>query len=320
MKGTLCISLDFEKFWGIHDVSNIKSVLSKLEKVPSIVDRLLKLFEKHEVHVTWAVVGMLNFETQKEFINYLNKQDVIPYHNLKFSPIPVNKFNLKASQQNSFLAKQEIDKIKLSKNQELASHTFSHYYCLEDGVSRIDFEKDMQQFKNNVYSDVKSIVFPRNQIDNECLTICCNHKLMAYRGNQNNKFWKNTSFTNESLIQKVGRTLDAYIKISKDCLIDWSSLNNKQNGLVNIPASRFFKPYKFPKFIEGFKIKRIKGQMLNSAKQNKIYHLWWHPHNFSIKTDQNFHQLEELLVYFNELKKEYNYQSLNMNEIAQKVE
>lgn len=318
MKGTLCISLDFEKFWGIHDVSNLKDVEQKLNKVSLVVDRLLNLFEQYDIHCTWAVVGLLNFENLTDFLNTNSEVD-FKYSNSNLSPFPLSTHNLNEFNNDSFLGKQDIDKIKSTTNQELASHTYSHFYCLEDGVDDIEFAKDVKLFKAKVSVDVKSIVFPRNQIDKKCLKVCSKNGILAYRGNQLNRYWKNTAYTNEKLSKKIGRTIDAYFKITPDNLIDWESLKVKNEDLINIPASRFFKPAKFTSFIEKLKINRIKKQMLASAKQNKIYHLWWHPHNFTIKTEQNFNQLENLLIYYTQLKKEYNYQSLNMAEIAQKI-
>jgi len=317
-KGTLCISLDFEKFWGIHDVSNLKDVEQKLNKVSVVIERLLNLFEQYEIHCTWAVVGLLNFESLNGLFD-ANKHIDFKYLTSELSPFPLSKQNLRNFNKDSFLAKNDIDKIKSSLNQELASHTYSHFYCLEDGVGQEDFSRDIELFNKYVSDKAKSIVFPRNQIDENCLKVCRENGILTYRGNQSNKYWKNIAYTNEKLSQKIGRTIDAYIKITPNNLIEWKALENKSEGLINIPASRFLKPAKFPGFIERLKINRVKKQMLESAQQNKIYHLWWHPHNFTSKTEQNFKQLEALLVYYTKLKKEYGYQSLTMAEIAKQI-
>ena len=318
-KGALCISLDFEKFWGIHDVANLKDVEQNMLKVSGVVTDLLALFNKYDIHCTWAVVGLLNFENL-EALSQTKLSNAVSYIDVNLSPLPVSKFKLDDFSFDAFLAQTEIQQIKNTKHQELASHTFSHFYCLEKGITKIDFKKDIDLFKQFVATDVKSIVFPRNQIDENCLKVCAENGMTSYRGNQPNRFWKNTAYTNEKLSQKIGRTLDAYIKITKDNFSDWKTLGQKSKGMVNIPASRFFKPAKFPGFIERLKLKRIKKQMLESAKTNTIYHLWWHPHNFTSNTEANFKQLETIFVYYQQLVKDYDYQSLNMNEIAKQVD
>jgi len=315
-KGALCISLDFEKFWGIHDVTNLKNNEQQLIKVNQIVDKLLDLFKKHDIHCTWAVVGVLNFNSLEELDNY-TKSINIGYESNGYSPFPVTKYNLINANSNTYLAKHTIAKIKNSPNQEIASHTFSHLYCLEKGISDKDIQNDIKYF-NETIGEIDSIIFPRNQVNEIYLNYLSKNKQITYRGNQQNKYWKNSDYKTESVLKKAGRVLDAYVKISKDNLIDWNSL--KQNKNINIPASRFLRPYQFNNTIEKLKIKRIKKQMLAAAEQGKIYHIWWHPHNFSNNTEENFRQLEDLLINYKQLNKIYQFQSLNMNEISKSIE
>jgi len=314
--GALCISLDFEKFWGVHDVTNLKNNEQHLIKVNHIVDQLLELFKKYNIHCTWAVVGLLNFDSLKELENY-SKPININYTQNEFSPFPLNKYSLQNVDSNTFLATHEIKKIESTPNQEIASHTFSHLYCLEKGISEKDIQNDIKYF-NETIGEIDSIIFPRNQVNEVYLNYLSKNKQITYRGNQQNKFWANSDYKTEGVLKKSGRVLDAYIKISKDNLVDWKSL--KQNKNINIPASRFLRPYQFSNTIEKLKIKRIKKQMLAAAQQDKIYHLWWHPHNFSKNTTENFRQLEDLLKYFRALNKTYQFQSLNMNEISKSIE
>lgn len=316
-KGALCISLDFEKFWGIHDVADLEKSKGSLAKVSTVVTRLLKLFDKYEIHCTWGIVGMLNFDNYSELNTYC-KGLKPAYLDSKFSPFPIIKYALDKVDSTVFLAAKEIEEIRTYTNQEIASHTFSHYYCLEKGKGPEEFQLDIDRFKEKIGS-VKTIIFPRNQVDEKCLKICLDSGMHTYRGNQENKFWKNSTLKEESISQKIGRTLDAYLKISKDNLIDWSDLKTKGSRMLNIPASRFLRPHQFSTSIEKLKISRIKKQMLKAAQQNKIYHLWWHPHNFTTNIDANFNQLEELLKYYNKLKLEYGFISLNMNEISERV-
>jgi len=315
-KGTLCISLDFEKFWGIHDVESLKNNEQNLIKVNEIVNRLLVLFTKYDMHCTWAIVGMLNFNHLEDLEKY-SKLINVHYKEKEFSPFPIDKYSLQTVNSNTLLAKSEIERIKSTMYQEIASHTFSHLYCLEKGVTERDIQNDIDYFKETI-GEVDSIIFPRNQINETYLNYLSQNKQITYRGNQQNKYWKNSDYKTEGLIKKAGRVLDAYIKISKDNFTAWKSL--KTTSLINIPASRFLRPVQFNNTIENLKIKRIKKQMLLAAKQNKIYHLWWHPHNFSKNTEENFAQLEDLFKYFKTLNKSYQFQSLNMNEISKSIE
>ena len=55
--------------------------------------------------------------------------------------------------------------------------------------------------------------------------------------------------------------------------------------------------------------------MTSAAKNNEIYHLWWHPHNFGDNLKGNLKDLEELFIHFEKCKKDFGFKSLNMKEI-----
>src|SRR5260221_3796464 len=58
MKGTFCISIDTELLWGRKDLDYSKFI-EKTKKERIIIKRLLALFKKYNISVTWATVGKL---------------------------------------------------------------------------------------------------------------------------------------------------------------------------------------------------------------------------------------------------------------------
>ncbi len=79
-----------------------------------------------------------------------------------------------------------------------------------------------------------------------------------------------------------------------------------------------YKPIFRPlEFLEGWKLRRIKKQMLHAAKNGLTFHLWWHPHNVGIRTREHLAQLEEIFRYYAQLRETYGMRSLNMREAAQ---
>ncbi|MDX1348701.1 MAG: polysaccharide deacetylase [Putridiphycobacter sp.] len=315
--GVVCISLDFEKFWGLHDLVPQVQV-NKFKEVSTIVNRLLDLFEQYNIHCTWATVGLLSFKNIEE-LEAITSTIKIQYSNALHTPYPISKHSITESNSTSFFALNEINKIKGTSGQEFASHTFSHYYCLETGQTAQDFENDLLLFEKHA-GQVKSIVFPRNQVNINYLKLCAERGIKAYRGNQQQWFWSNSTVNNESIFKKISRTADAYIKLRKNQFTSWKSIEKNANDLVNIPANRFLRPYKSPLFLEKLKMRRLKKELLSAAKSEQIYHLWWHPHNFTDYMEENFQQLELLLQYINELRSKFGFESLNMNEILQKVD
>jgi hypothetical protein len=90
------------------------------------------------------------------------------------------------------------------------------------------------------------------------------------------------------------------------------------NGMVNVATSRFLRPYNSKlSFFDGLRLRRMKGEMLKAAKQHRLYHMWWHPHNMGINTDQNLAFLERILQYYKILNEKYNFQTFSMREFAE---
>jgi hypothetical protein len=54
--------------------------------------------------------------------------------------------------------------------------------------------------------------------------------------------------------------------------------------------------------------------MERAAKQNEVYHLWWHPHNFGYYPSQSLRGLEKIMRHYSFCRDRYGMKSLNMGE------
>ncbi|MDN3434315.1 polysaccharide deacetylase family protein [Pseudoalteromonas sp. APC 3356] len=134
------ISLDFELYWGVRDTRGRK-YFKTLKNVHEVVPQLLALFEKYDVACTWASVGALCAENYQDFIQNVPKQ-LPSYEDKVFSPF--YDLDYLSSLDESFLfAPKIVSAIQNSPKQEFASHTFSHYYALEQGQCIEEFKSDM---------------------------------------------------------------------------------------------------------------------------------------------------------------------------------
>ena len=52
--------------------------------------------------------------------------------------------------------------------------------------------------------------------------------------------------------------------------------------------------------------------MKYAAKNNEVFHLWWHPHNFGSNMEENFYNLEEILKEYTKLNNKYDFKSSTM--------
>lgn len=318
-KGGFIISLDFELMWGVRDKKTVENYGESIRTVHQIVPQLLNLFRRYKIKATWATVGLLFAENEadllacqpKEEPSYLD-QNLTPYsdvdnHKKNFANLNYWCYSL-------------IDLIKTKyPEQELSTHTFSHYYCLENGQTIHQFEEDIiaaVQIAKRKNIEITSIVFPRNQVREDYLKVCKKHGITNYRGVEKAWFYRAEANSKESKAKRAFRLLDSYINISGHNTFQPS----KENVIIDIPASRFFRPYSQKlSFLEKTKVKRIQNDLSYAAKNGEYYHLWWHPHNFGTNKDKMFEQLEEILKHVSDLTEKYNFRSFTMSEATNSV-
>lgn len=313
-KGTFVISLDLELIWGQLDQKNWDGYKQNVINGRIAIFDILKLFDRYNIHATWACVGFMATESRDEIKKYapieLPNYDDYEKNTYMF----VDNFLDNESVEPCCYGKSIIKEILKYQYQEIGTHTFSHYYCNENGAQVSSFRSDVEaaiKLLGDVYGvSVHSLVLPRNQLLKEFVDSLEDTSICCIRGNAKGYDTPNNRVV--AFLQRIMRLIDSYIPVyGHQC----SEVNEIKSGLYDIPASRFFRPYNsFLRFFERLKIHRIKGQMLYAAKNGKIFHLWWHPHNFGKDTRIMLKQLEEILKYYKKLERKHNFISSTMYE------
>ena len=317
MPGTLIVSLDFELYWGMRDVVTLEEYASNMLGGRAAIPELLRLFETHGIHATWAVVGFLMAENKEELRAFC--PELLPtYENEKLQPYgALDTIGDNEQEAPCFYAPSLVAKIAAAPHQELACHTFSHFYCREAGQTLAQFEADLKAAqaiaKHHGY-EMKSIVLPRNQCEPEYTEVLRKCGFTVYRDEENDWIHEKIKFRP---LMRLLRLLDVYLPLTGQG--GYSPKN--ENGTWNLTGSRLYKAI-FPPlaFMERLKVRRIKGQMRHAAKKGLTFHLWWHPHNVGVRTEAHLAQLEEIFSYYEELKARYGMRSLNMAEAAREAE
>ena len=311
-KGIFTISLDFELFWGVRDHRTLESYGNNIRNVHQVVPRLLALFEKYDVHCTWATVGFLFFNDKKEMMPYLPASRPA-YLQKEYDPYSYLEQN--ELEEVYHFAPALIEQIKRTPGQEIGTHTFCHFYTLERNTTTEQFRSDLKAamlVAKQKGVEIKSIVFPRNQYSDEHIEVCLEEGIKIYRGNELSAAYKPISRENESYSRRAVRLADAYMNVTGHHCHPIPAPGN----IINIPASRFLRPYSPKlKLFDGLKLNRIKQGIKFAAKSGSIYQLWWHPHNFGKYMDENFNFLEEVLKFYHELNQQGKIESLNLVEI-----
>ncbi len=321
--GKLVISLDFELLWGLTDPQLRKNYLSNIEKVADVLPKIIDLFDEYEVRATIATVGFLFAADIEELMEYLPKhRPVYRDKGLSSYDLGAEVFNGNDGVHKLHFAKEVFTKIKDNPNHELGSHTFSHYYCLEKGQTLDDFKEDLgSAIRIAQAKDVslKSMVFPRNQINAQYLKACADMGILTYRGTEDIWFQRPQA---EETVQKhirVLRYLDSYFNLSGHHTYAVDDIPKVVP--YNIASSRFLRSYNPSlKFLESRKLSRIRDSMTFAAKNNRIFHLWWHPHNFGRHDEKNLLMLENILKHYEKLSAEYNFHSITMTDLGENIQ
>ncbi|MFK5948089.1 MAG: polysaccharide deacetylase family protein [Methylococcales bacterium] len=319
-KGIFSISLDFELYWGMQDKYTIDQYRENLNGVENAVNKMLDVFDQYNVHATWATVGFLFANDIKDLKDHMpenqplyKNQNLDPYLYTRNNEITVKRYHF---------APALINKINSYQGQEIGSHTFSHYYCLESGQTKEQFREDILAavaIATSKNIKLKSLVFPRNQWNNDYLSVLHECGISCYRGNERSWLYKACNTENSKLFKRALRLIDAYINISGDNCYSLGELSTTKP--YDIPSSRFLRPFtKKLSAFDGLRKNRIKQAINYAARNGKLYHLWWHPHNFGINTDENLTILKDILFYYEKMNKQYGMHSLNMGEISEELD
>lgn len=320
------ISLDFELFWGMFDKTTLEKYRQNIRGVHVAIPEILALFKHHNIHATWATVGLLMSENKNELLAQLPPIALQPtykdmsassYDHIKRTTLGEN-----AEDDPHHYGSGLVKKIIATPNQELASHTFSHYYVQDGGENgSAIFAADCDAFKKvsqKFNTPITSLVFPRNQITDTALATLKEFGFTAYRGTPHHFLYTGKKESEQtSPLLRILRLIDAYCNITGHHTYALRAVSGTHEYLKNVAASRFFRPYSSSlRVLEKVRIARIKNSMTYAAKHNEVFHLWWHPHNFGINRKENLRALTEILEHYEILKEKYSMESVTMREVA----
>ena len=208
-----------------------------------MVGELARTFAERGIHATWATVGMLFASSRTELEPYLpavrpayDRPGLDPYE---------EHVGEDESSDPLHLAGSLVRLVAGTPHQEIGSHTFSHYYCLEPGQTEEALRADLasaQSIADVSGLKLKSIVLPRNQWNpayNRALLDC---GFTCYRGPQRSWSHRPRLDGSSSHLQRLVRLAGTYAGPRLPPSTAWSDVTGP-DGLCNVPASAFLRPY-----------------------------------------------------------------------------
>lgn len=318
--GALVISLDFAIHWGVrYRYSAHGPYGASLVGVRRAVPAMLRVFEEFDVAATWATVGFL-FARSRGELQQLSPVVRPSYRDSALSPYQ-QEVGEGEDDDPLHYAPTLIAAIRDTPRQEIGTHTFSHYYCLEPGQTREEFRADLESaitIARQHDVELRSIVFPRNQHNAEYDDVLLSAGIRCFRGNTPGWMYDATLLKDgKGLLMRGGRVLNAYVPLSGLRTWRWHGLV-QPNGLCNVPASLFLRPYS-PRLrrLEALRVQRIAALIHRAAVSREIVHLYCHPHNLGGHVEENMSTLRAILGTFARYRDRYGMKSLSMGGVAE---
>jgi peptidoglycan/xylan/chitin deacetylase (PgdA/CDA1 family) len=316
--GAFVVSLDFELHWGVRDrCAPDGSYRANLLGARQAVPRMLELFAEFGVSATWATVGLLFAASREERERFAPV--VRPaYDDPRLCPYaePVGEGE---ADDPLHYAPGLIRAIQATPGQEVGTHTFSHYYCMEPGQDVHAFRADVQSAVDIAAAygvRTRSIVFPRNQHNPAYDGVLREAGITCYRGNPGSRIYRHGGRRGDPRSLRLARLLDAHVGFTGPQAVAWSAVP-RPGGLCDVPASLFLRPAE-PRLppASALNLARVCRGLRVAARSRRIFHLWWHPHNFGTHLEANLARLRSVLQEFDRCRDAYGMRSLSMADTA----
>ena len=296
-------------FWGVADIAAIKDYGANVEGEWLAVPAMLALFRRYGINATWATVGMVMCR------DYAQWHDMRPKVMPAYSDAQLSSYRHADSARQHpklFFGRTMVEQILATPGQELASHTYSHFLCDEQGATPGQFAADMRcasAIADDVGAKMHSLVLPRNQVHDNYLAVLPENGISVYRGNADHWMFRSGHAVPGGVAGRAARLADAWLPLRRATV----QRERRCNGLVNVPASMFLRPWsRRLSQLEPVRMRRLRSAMTDAARADGLFHLWWHPHNFGVNLAENMRMLENVLQHYARLHDEYGMRSMTM--------
>ncbi|MCE7995853.1 MAG: polysaccharide deacetylase family protein [Roseivirga sp.] len=297
-EGKLLISLDTEIAWGRVGHSDQSQLGALYQKTKEVIRRLIELFDKYDIPVTWAVVGRL--------VDKRNANDqAIRGMMAEFYPgIEPNEYE---GDFYSFPDLMDLLAGSTSKP-EVTSHSYSHivYGDADATLAETDLSEAGEVLKQHQLSPA-TFIFPRNSIDHLEAVKAAGFSHYRRKGQS----WLDRI---PGKLRQVSSLLDILLPIAPE--VGKASLH--QTGLIGVPGGLLFRKSNLglrkivP--VSALKRKALLG-LKKAVRKREIFHLWFHPFNFAYDSENHFKEFEKVLQKADELRKSGELEILTVNRV-----
>lgn len=286
-KGSFTITIDLELGWGWRGIGISPREKELILEEEQIVRRLLALFRRHNIKVTWAVVGNIlgdprNRDSSRSELLGSSSSDAKLWHS------------------------QELVKsiTRAEPRHDLASHSFSHV-SYDTSTPRQYVLNDLTKAKSaHIRHDLpfRAFVFPWNRVGH--LDLLAKQGIRIYRGEDD--IWYDRL---PRRLYRLGLFLDKMMPIAPRTVLPKKGVYN----LISIHGCMALHG-KYGIVTGRIAISKAKAGIDRAMKLKEAFHLWFHPAAFYYERSRQFQVLGEILSYSSKHVREGNICNLTLSE------
>ncbi len=313
--GTFVFSLDTELAWGTLDLDGANVYREHFERTRENVRRLLNMFERWDVSVTWAFVGHLFLDqcTRNGDADDPHPDVLTPSYSWYDDPWhaadPATDLEAAPFWYGPDILDAVLDATPMH---EIGCHTFSHPPLADEAVTPEIVRSQLlkcQELASERGLQLRSFAYPRNYVAHT--NVLRETGFSSYRG-EARSWYRNLP----GVASRMGHFVDRLIGFTPPVYGE-AKINS---NVVNIPASMFLMPPDgVRKLIPGSsRVRQAKRGLAKSADQGAIFHLWFHPWNIG-PSAQMFDWLESILAEVDRLRSAGRLRVMTMGALADEV-
>lgn len=291
-RGVFTLSLDFELIWGTLDLFGPEKFRAACEiERAVIIDRLLDLFVEYEIPATWCILGHLFLDHCETEQGIKHPEIIRPAHAWFnrdwFEHDPTGD----ECDSSIFFGRNLVEKIRAcSVKQEIGCHSFSHVIFGDQGCSVETANSELAasvEAAKSLGIEMRSFAFPRNEVGH--LAALRRYGFTFYRGPE--PHWYDRAGL-PGIFKRLAHLLEVLISAEPPVSLP----ERTGEGLWNVPGSMIYFPmHGLRRHIPvSFRVKRAVKGLDAAARQNRIFHLWFHPTNLADQTEAMFDGLRRI--------------------------
>jgi len=149
------------------------------------------------------------------------------------------------------------------------------------------------------------------------LAVCRDVGLVAYRGNPDHWAYRAARRdVAQSPLRRALRLADVYVPLTG---MHSAPTDSGVALPVDVPASRYLRPWsRALRALEPLRLRRITAELEAAAPRSRVFHLWWHPHDFGLHPRENLGFLRRVLACFARVRERAGMESLSMSDVARR--